>query len=342
MVLNKFSAATIAILLAGCYGEDPLPRGDANLSVLSEYEGATYQSPAATGEGIKTAYWAHEIATPFERRSKTTAPAGYHSVNVSSRCDVPRPRQQAKIVHVEIHGGYDTVPMVFLTRNGLTRYARPSKRAVANRVYDQVIKNNNGIVDLYLTDTSRPIYLVLAANDPTVWAFHMAEGVQVDGVAAISHAPQGIANLPDGGRIGFVEFHNEKQSECAVTPKRRVDETWTALQTISQTGHDASAFKKVIRDAREDYADYRRWVRAKVGEPESVITAYRTSHVLVGPMPDTPIPYGPLGDAFVIHSTSAIPVWGSEREISEAAKEQIDANPDQFAAPDQPNQVRLN
>ena len=176
---------------------------------------------------------------------------------------------------------------------GITAHKRHYKNAAT-------AQGRMGQVDVYVTDTSAPVYLVLQVFDKDVlWNIHLAEGAQLGHVAMIGNRT-GFA-APDGGysyealRIrDFVAeedlYENEERRPCMLAPWRKAQADWP-LMGKQDDQHSAHIYRDQLRRLQQGYAAYAEWYGGEVGvTPDTnLVTANRAATVLVGPLPDAPV-----------------------------------------------------
>jgi hypothetical protein len=163
------------------------------------------------------------------------------------------------------------------------------------------------IADVYVTDTSAPLYLVLQSNSETVWNIHTAAGVTISHIAMVSGGSSGLA-----GDIGGATFEAIRASDfgdrpeevlrgnqpdpesydCMAWPFQKPNETWTSWKGAQEgdmmDGH-------LLFGEAQRFAAYEHWYREMLGaspNDNAVITASARA-ALVGPIPATPIAFSP-------------------------------------------------
>jgi hypothetical protein len=168
-----------------------------------------------------------------------------------------------------------------------------------------IAKGRMGQVDVFVTDTSAPVYLVLQIFDKDViWNLHLAEGVTLAHVAMIGNksgfaAPAGDYSYEALRIRDFVAkddlFDNANIRRCMIAPWRPITDDWPLLGKQDDV-HSASTYQGQLRGNREGYAAYAAWYRSQLGvmPDTNVVTALIAASALVGPMPQTPLPRNPV------------------------------------------------
>lgn len=303
-------------LLTGCSDSD-IPGTPSSENIRFGYYGATYRSPAVTLSDLHSSYWAQEIVTDYQPADISQKPATFSPVHLNFDCEIPSLSRGTYVAAVEIYGGSVELPLYFIPNQDIDKFrevlAESDRPPNFLRTLEQGIVKK---VDVYITETEKPVYLVLGAYDETVWSLHLSEQTRLEGVAVIGYEAQALANVPEGTPIGFVVY-DSNQMECRTYAQRPVNETWTSLQKINNK-HGGSGFQYTIDKAKERHDEFHEWLGLYVDLPDTVISAYYTSHVLVGPKPTTRIPYHSLADTQIFHSGNVLPLWGEIGEAEEA------------------------
>lgn len=154
-------------------------------------------------------------------------------------------------------------------------------------------------VDVFVTDTSGPVYLVLQSLYGNVlWNVHRGPGVQIAHVALIGSTPGVI--LP--GEIGFealrvsdfVEDHefgaNDEIRPCMIRPWRKPEPHWPA-QRMADDGNQL--YVNQIHSFSTGFRAFNTWYTGMLGvdADSNLVAAEGAAHVLVGPVPAGPLGY---------------------------------------------------
>lgn len=232
--------------------------------------------------------------------------------DANTTCSLRRPEAGEKVTNVYVRGSGIAAPVRAIHSAELQEF-------LVERVGDALDEGkkldlkelNEGrfsLIDVYLTDTSAPLYLVLQTfSTNTIWNLHAAPGVKIAHVAMISGGASGLAG--DLGEAGFeairaADFGNHpevytnrnlpspKDYDCMAWPYQRPNETWTAWQG-SKDGNTLDG--NLLFGQAHGYSAYEYWYGQTLGatpEDNSVITALARAAV-VGPIPETPIAFPP-------------------------------------------------
>jgi len=195
-------------------------------------------------------------------------------------------------------------------RSGMQAYsdaqlAESTSKALAvalkhgRRIQESHLHDNHGlpVVNVVLTDTSAPLYLVLQnRQDDVLWNIHPAPGVQIAHMAVIGPGIAAVNPPPGDYDVEFLQ----SGSDCLPDVARQPAPFWRALKT-----HDKAEALAALNRLNDAYYAYDTWFRARFGQgsEDDVVGYDLTNHVLVGPMPDsaeTRVPFRRLDRAEVL------------------------------------------
>ncbi len=198
------------------------------------------------------------------------------SIKINKRCRMPRASRDAKIVYVYSYAGGTNSPLAHA-------YKSPFETG----------RERHGRTDIIVTETSKPIFLLLESYDSVLWTLQVAPGVDIDGVAVLSYEGSSLANGPGNKRVGFLGFRGVENNKCF----QRGGEPVAVDLSVARAKEnnyiaDQSDREKWGAEYRELIDWQRRYVLQLIGgQIDEQI--YRTSvgpfnAVLIGPVPDAP------------------------------------------------------
>ena len=316
--ISSLATLALCIGMAGCGDGNAKPEGSPQSRIYNQYYGAVYKRPAVTTEDRALSYWAQDIAQDYAGPRVKDAPASLAAATLSLDCSLPAPSAEALVVFVEIYGGYDDAPLYFVTDRDIERVRQTIETTRKRPRLDRMLEKQAAKqVDVFVTETEQPVYLVLAAYNETIWSLQIAAGARLDGVSVIGHESQALAHAPEGARVGFAVVDNSPQLSCVELPQRPVTDSWEALEKLDDK-RVGRGFRKTVDEAREQHYRFRDWLRARVGDPDRTLDAYRTAHVLIGPRPATPLRYRRLTGTQLAFTPNSTPVWGDRGDAADA------------------------
>ncbi|MEM7719612.1 MAG: hypothetical protein AAF222_10455 [Pseudomonadota bacterium] len=157
-------------------------------------------------------------------------------------------------------------------------------------------------VDVFVTDTSGPVYLVLQSmGGNTLWNVHRGPGVRIAHVAMIGNTsgivvPQGVSfeALRITDFVTNFEFgSNDEIRPCMIAPYRLPKPFWEGQQK-AQKGN--TLFENQMYTFNAGHRAFAAWYQDALGvDPETGLTeAEGAGHALVGPVPAGPLGYRSL------------------------------------------------
>jgi len=226
----------------------------------------------------------------------------------NARCTLRAPSDAEKVMGVRIENGGMTAPIHALSNAQLAAQLLENVRAVTQDGEDYANDNRLGgsksSVDVFLTDTSTPIYLVLQNMGPgVIWNLHAAPDVTVVHVALIGSDFSGVANKQTDTTIeavlvgDFVPPHqygaDDALRDCMVRPWRNPQPDWIGARKA--TAGDLS-YQNQMYSYTKGYEAYNRWYTGAFGVDAGLntVSLRDAAHVLLGPVPANPFDYSEM------------------------------------------------
>ncbi len=269
-------------------------------------------------EGLKV----DDIAAHFQLTTGSSVPSELGTFQTNASCMLERPSSRAKIVSVILDKPGMPTPV---------RFPENAEDPDSSLV-------EAGVVDVFLTDTTAPLYVVLQdAGDGTIWNLQLAEGVRLDHVALVFDNEGGILGLPARASFEAVRGRDFAHAaaagdvDCRPRPAREPEGDWNAPRAGLIGGHAGG------------YDDYSAWFERQLGVPasENRISAVEASHVLIGPRPETRIAYRPFDRQEVLFSRSDATIASSEEGVDAAINSVEQAEAAVGDAPVRPMKIDL-
>lgn len=222
----------------------------------------------------------------------------------NDQCNLRRPLDGEQVVNVRLEQGALPVPVRAFSDEALVAQLTRNITAVTQdgQAYDwgaQVRAPMTG-VDVFLTDTSAPIYLVLQnLTDGVIWNVQTAPGVTLAHVAIVSDGFSGLVSPPVGATFeallvaDFVPRHtfgaDDTVRACMIRPWREPQPDWVAVQRAPGD----TLYSNQMQSFTTGYAAYNAWFTGTLGVDAStnLVAPEAAAHVLVGPLPPAPFAY---------------------------------------------------
>lgn len=324
--LAVLAALIMATSLAACSDADP-PPGDPAGSLTQEMRG--YEAPVGVMMGLnETPYWAQSALADFRPIDiENDMPAAIEYLTPNGSCSFTLPNKDEVLAKVQVDGS-TMKGTVFAASNA--EIGDATKQYIANvrrRGVNAPLPVNPGdgqlgVVDVVVTETSKPIYLVISYSSPTLFNIHLADGARLSRIALIGIGTGGLANV--GKSVPIRSLSGAAMAGCGVTPARMPTDHWLLVQNARQNSSLQSDLDKSVARAQA----YATWFRSNFGtgnEPDAVGSSV-ASQVLVGPLPkslEKRVAYRPLAGATVRLTENNLVFGGPEAEFMARKKELI-------------------
>ncbi|MBT8409253.1 MAG: hypothetical protein KJN93_06485 [Alphaproteobacteria bacterium] len=173
-------------------------------------------------------------------------------------------------------------------------------------------------VNVYLTDTSGPLYLVLQSTTTgKLWNIQALPGVEIAHVVVIGAGAMALRPAPGSYQTEFIRT----STNCAAHPGRQPAEHWDMWQ---RAGSQIEDYEGKARERADEYAAWFTGIFGRSPE-DGVFGAWDAPHILVGPAPannDARIDYAPVDGASVLVAAFDHIFSGTQAEIT-AAQSQV-------------------
>lgn len=223
-------------------------------------------------------------------------------VAISPRCAMPRAGGSDHIGYVYTYGGGHKTPM-----------------AHAFKATGQGGEAYHKRIDLVVTRTDKPVYLLLDSYNALMWNIVAAPGAQISGVGVMSYEGSSVLGVPEGVDVGFLAFRGVSNKGCfnrdrgsALTARERAE------KAFEFNGYEATS--NDMRNWAQDYKNgniwRNQWVPRTFGGTIDEYFSPRSDDgyvVYVGPKPDQPFEMPPI---LTVHVPDTVhPAWGTRDEV---------------------------
>lgn len=247
----------------------------------------------------------NDIATGVTLPTGETQVGAVIPFNRNVTCTLRRPLATEQVMNVRVETGLLPTPLQAFSDAQLADQLLKNVEAVTQggKTYDPAERMNGTLsgIDVFVTDTSAPIYLVLQNMGAGIlWNIHTAPDVTVAHVAIVSSSHSGLVSPPNNATFDallvsdFVGPHtfgaDDEVRDCMIRPWRTPQPEWIGTQKAN-TGD--VVYENEVSSYTKGYAAYNSWFTATLGidAGTNVIAPRDAAHVLVGPTPTAPISY---------------------------------------------------
>ncbi|MEM8870738.1 MAG: hypothetical protein AAGE38_10085 [Pseudomonadota bacterium] len=297
--------------LLGGVGAVPLSGHPAQASPKRESQtGRVWASPTVLNDS-RAAVAISEIVEDYVAPGPADMLAEARLFDKSPVCWFKSPEPGQKVVSVNLEQALHPAPVTaFNTVEMVEAVTRTVERVTRKNGQETELHLAAGdvrVVDVFVTDSSAPIYLVLqslAAN--IIWNIHTAGDATVAHAALVGPGVSGIIVDSDQTKVeamvisDFVGSHrfgaDDTIRDCMIRPWRKPRPEWQAWQKAERGNQ---LMTNQIESYAKGYAAYDAWFTRVFGTSAAAgtLSAQGASHVLVGPIPDTKLSYRPISGA---------------------------------------------
>ena len=266
-------------------------------------------------------------------------PAVFEAIDAEPNCRMPRPSQVSKVAYVYTYGGGVKTPLQYIA-DGEDAELIAARIALTKEVAKEVAREGGFIegaiarefagfakgnsvewanrVDVLVTETEAPVFLVLTSYNAILWNIQLAPGAKLDGVVVSAYEGGAIANGASARRTGFMGFDGSPNRSCRLDGRGKPVPSADRIASAKDLNpdFDPQGYKErwdaEYRDGLKFFAVE---LRQKIGKtPTWVLNDARGESfqaVLVGPVPDAPFQQEPI-TRLQIPSYIA-PYWGTRK-----------------------------
>ena len=280
-----------------------LPEDIPQTDTMSD-EGPTLASPAVVGAAAESLSL-NDVVTQVSLPTENTAIRDIIPIVRNASCELRAPLASEKVSGVRIENALLPAPLSAFSEQQLTDQVLQNIEAITQGDVApnsaMVLAGQKTSLDVIVTDTSAPLYLVLQNMGPgVIWNLQAAPEVEIAHVAVIGSDFSGVANLPPDTTLeallvgDFVPPYqygaDDTPRACMIRPWRNPQPDWIgSLKT--EAGSLAS--QNQMYSYAKGYQAYNGWFTATLGvdAATNMITARDAAHVLLGPKPAEPLSY---------------------------------------------------
>lgn len=298
--------------IAWMTGNGPTGAEAAPPPVIAETDTMSDQGPivpiravaAASGAPITLDQIAQNVTLPTD----DTASGQILPFDRNVSCTLRRPLATETIVNIRMENGLLPSSVQAFSAAAVADQLLENVKSVTQdgQTYDHnaQITGTLSAVDVFLTDTTAPLYLVLQNMGPgIVWNIHAAPDVTVAHVAVVSSEVSGLVNIPDTTTFDavlvsdFVPAHvagdDSDIRDCMIRPWRNPQADWIGMQKAAAGDTELG---DQMQSYSTGYAAYNAWFTKTLGVDAGtdVISVRDAAHVLHGEVPTAPIAYKPM------------------------------------------------
>ena len=277
-------AMLVFVAIGGC--SDSVPTGDPAKLLDTEMRG--YEAPVGVMMGLnEKPYWVQSALAGFRAAKNGDEPATFETLRSSGGCTFPAPKPDE--ILAKVHVDKSKMESAVYTASRVTMGERTQKYIENYKAGHDIVPLNidddrMGIVDVVVTEKTKPVYLVIAYSSSTIFNIQLAEGASLSHIALVGFGTAGIANVDPS--IPMEVLNGKAMQSCNVLPVRQPADHWEFVQNAKEDPN----LKDVPAKNFSMYNAFSNWYRENFGASSGpdAVGAAGASHVLVGPLPESP------------------------------------------------------
>ena len=313
MLRGALSIAVLAALLAGC-NADAVPSGEVNVKkFVSKLRG--YHVPkGVVMTQTEQPVWIQALATGYSKSANTSEPSEVtmfeHDVE---SCSVPEPLETEYLGHVFFTKAKQVSSLYSYSDEDLSKSAKSYVKwhkhgeKEAKR-YTKPVKSID-VIDVFVTEASKPVYLVLTSPSKAVWNIHPSGGVKIARVVLIGHETLGVATDKLSTPVEILR--------CNPPLLRDPQEHWGFVRNVRRSG---GRDDDLLAKNRAQHRKFAFWYKQNFNawSSHNQVVANRANHALIGPVPadlDARVRYKPIAERKIRITNNAHLVISDQRSF---------------------------
>lgn len=332
-LMTRLVLVTLTVLLSSC--------SEAMLKAESNGKQISPDYPVTTVDGAPPAT-VGQIAIGQPRFANKEQAAPFEMVEADPNCRMPRPSGNARVAYAYTYGGGVKTPLQYVADGAnadrmqaqINRSREIARQAGSHSFEAAALANEaagfargNAVewisrIDVLVTETDAPVFLVLTSYNAVLWNIQTAPGVEIDGIVVSAYEGGAIANGVDERRTGFMGQRGAPNGRCYLKGQAQpaTVEARTASALEINPGLNVSQYReRWAEEYRQGREFFGMTLTRTIGKrPEWIIThgpGTGTKAILVGDVPAQPFEQQPITK---IQLPSYVwPYWGSRDDAFE-------------------------
>jgi len=322
--MKSLTAVVLLLALAGC-SNDGVPGEDIAKGVHPETYGVQLPEYKLMDRDLKL-HWLQEYVTGYSVPSDGDAPASIRPIALASGCALPKPVAGALLAQVVTGHGNGRSSFYAMDAKDVDDMGRQLAAMVrGNRNPSIMLSKTDGRlsrIDVVVTESSKPVHLVLASRTGALWNVQAAAGARLSGVTLISETSMAaVANLPQG--VPMVALTGAAAKQCGAMPAVEPVQEYPGLKMQI---FKAAEPEKALSKANAAWAAYNRFFTKTFGQNMGEVSVGTNAlyHAAIGPAPAKPedrVAYRGLAGATLYVTPAALAFYGSEGAYAKARRD---------------------
>ncbi len=324
----KLLITTFLGALSACSAEDTIPEGDPAKYVKAGTRGYDVRNGVIAGKKEKV-YWMQQVVSGYDAKNYSQEPKKLSLIEPHKGCNFKRPTGEHSFMNGSTYTStaYSTIysfnQEVFYKRaKSIVKRMQKGTPASAIVMAPKRLKGEP-VVDVVITASAKPVYLVLNSGSPVIWNFHMHKDVEIAQVVILSQGETGVANLDENVPLTILDSKGLKR--CKILPARKPAEHWDFVKKYRKNS-GSNIFKETYNKNVKRSKKYNSWFIKQFGYgfETNIVGLNQTNHLVFGPIPTTlnsRVPYNNMQEANVRVTPNDHILKGSKNQAREYFKQ---------------------
>jgi hypothetical protein len=312
------------LALTAC-NNDGVPSGDAAKDVHPETYSVQVRGERLIDKDLKI-HWLQEYLAAYAEPTENKRPAAIKTLEKTANCRPPGPRAGSVLAQVLVDHGTRSSPLYAMSSSEVDQMTKTFMSVIrSSRDPDIMLTKTDGMltaINVIVTETSRPVHLVLAARSATLWNIQKADKAVISGVTLISGAEAAaIANIDP--KVPVVALTGAAAKTCGALPAVRPVMEYPGLKMqIFKANHP----EKELAKMQTAYQAYNGFFTSAFGQSSTDVSvgAQAIDHAAIGPTPATleeRVPFKGYENTTVYITPAALVTFGTQKEFAAAKRE---------------------
>ncbi len=328
----------MSCMLVACSESDQVPQNKVDLNKITSKIRGYVMHTKIVATKHKQPEWVQAIATGYVEADGKKLPQKVEHLSSHGKCSFTAPAASDYIGHVYFETAEQETSIHFYSDESLIKSAKNFvyvyKKRGANEAKKSIDRPRSmKIADVFVTEKSKPVYLVLSSSGNVIWNIHKADGVKISRIALIGYRNGGIVNVDPTTPIEAL--HNDSLKRCNIKPARTPRPNWALVKRAESSSNIAEALEKNERQANT----YFNWLIDQFGEQvaDDIVETNIANHALIGDLPaqlDQRIAYNKIEGKIVRISSSDTMLVAKKKAAREEYKSRVIALATEMAGGD--------
>lgn len=302
--MKSFSLLLFCVILflsASCSEADKIPSRKVG-SFTSKIRGYIFPEKIVISQKHDP-LWIQNITTGYNRPSGNEIPSKVGLLSNMSKCHFIKPRQNEFFASVFSESGNHKTSIYTRTKKQVSEDVKNFIKIYTSKGEDRALSSIDTIqslkvIDVFVTETEKPVYLALISKSKIIWNIHKASNVKISHVALIGDQTSGVANIDED--VPIETLTNQAIKRCNIFPAREPKEHWILYRNAQNNLDVKEALNKNIKQ----YLKFSKWFTNNFGVrvQDTMAQANRANHFLIGNIPENleeRIPYMSLNKSTI-------------------------------------------